>query len=164
MCGTAPTSQGCLTAHRSAADLDSHPPVPMHSSVTATSISVSLLVSAGLYGLPHKPNHFGLGHWRFRSIDEFSDGSRLRAATFSRIVSEDFNSLKTSDFLRVHFITKFAGMPPLALVMSLATITTPRVPHISSSVSSNASAWIIISTSVISPSPHPSNLTPTSPR
>ena len=33
---TVPTSQDCLMLTRSAADLDSHPPMPMHSSVTAT--------------------------------------------------------------------------------------------------------------------------------
>ena len=44
---------------RRAADLDDHPPVPIHSSVTATTISVSLLVSTGLgVSLCPKPNPF----------------------------------------------------------------------------------------------------------
>ena len=55
MYDTAPTSQDCLTAHRRAADLDAHPPVPMHSLSTSTVTSVSFrfsrLVSSGLRSL-----------------------------------------------------------------------------------------------------------------
>ena len=56
MCGTVPTSQGCLTAYRRAADLDAYPPMPMHSLSTATVTFVlfrfSCLVVLILLGLP----------------------------------------------------------------------------------------------------------------
>ena len=67
MRGTAPTSQDCLTAHRRAADLDAHPPVPIHSLSTTTVTLVSLLSFQSpsqrrlAVSSTRKPNPLGLG-------------------------------------------------------------------------------------------------------
>ena len=85
---TAPTSQDCLMHTRSAADLDSHPPMPVHSSVTATVTLVFLLLfqspsQLGLAWFPSQAQPFRVGSLTVLSFQWLCGGLKF-SRTFSR--------------------------------------------------------------------------------